>query len=191
MMEEPRRFLVVDLEATCWEREPPAPNEIIEIGAVLYEAAPAAEASGVKAEFQTFVKPVLAPVLSGFCRQLTQISQEELEGAPPFPAALERFAAWAQGQAPYLLSSWGNYDRKQLEQDCRLHRIPYPFTSHLNLKREFALRRHDKPCGMAQALRKIGIALEGTHHRGLDDARNIARILHYMIHQLNWRPHGR
>jgi len=30
---------------------------------------------------------------------------------------------------------------------------------------------------MARALQMTGLALEGTHHRALDDARNIARLL--------------
>ncbi len=30
---------------------------------------------------------------------------------------------------------------------------------------------------MGQALKKLGINLEGVHHRALDDAKNIARIL--------------
>jgi len=30
--------------------------------------------------------------------------------------------------------------------------------------------------GMDQALKKFGITLEGTHHRGIDDAFNIAKI---------------
>jgi inhibitor of KinA sporulation pathway (predicted exonuclease) len=33
-----------------------------------------------------------------------------------------------------------------------------------------------KPGGMAQALARAGLALDGTHHRALDDARNILRI---------------
>ena len=35
--------------------------------------------------------------------------------------------------------------------------------------------------GMAAALKKIGLELEGTQHRGDDDAYNIARILRYMV----------
>jgi inhibitor of KinA sporulation pathway (predicted exonuclease) len=34
---------------------------------------------------------------------------------------------------------------------------------------------------MAGALRQLGIPLAGTHHRGIDDARNIAKILPYAI----------
>ena len=33
---------------------------------------------------------------------------------------------------------------------------------------------------MAQALEHLGMELQGTHHRGIDDARNIAAIYRYM-----------
>jgi 3'-5' exoribonuclease 1 len=170
------RYLVVDLEATCWERNAPVQNEIIEIGAVMYERGP-----GLVADFQTFIRPLLQPVLSPFCQRLTQIRQGDVDTAPPFPQAFARFIAWAREFEPYVLSSWGDYDRKQLLSDCRLHDVPYPFQTHVNLKRAFAEQHRCPPCGMAQALRRLGLPLEGTHHRGIDDARNIARILDHML----------
>ena len=33
---------------------------------------------------------------------------------------------------------------------------------------------------MTQALKHLGIELQGIHHRGIDDARNIAAIYKYM-----------
>ncbi|MGL5075983.1 MAG: 3'-5' exonuclease, partial [Waterburya sp.] len=38
-----------------------------------------------------------------------------------------------------------------------------------------------KKYGMAGALKLAGIELIGTHHRGIDDARNIAQLLPYML----------
>jgi 3'-5' exoribonuclease 1 len=35
--------------------------------------------------------------------------------------------------------------------------------------------------GMARALNLANIELEGTHHRGIDDAKNIAKLLPYCI----------
>ena len=35
--------------------------------------------------------------------------------------------------------------------------------------------------GMAKALQLVGLPLEGTHHRGIDDARNIAKLLPYIL----------
>jgi inhibitor of KinA sporulation pathway (predicted exonuclease) len=47
----------------------------------------------------------------------------------------------------------------------------------VNIKRAFAKYHGCKPCGMDKAMRHAGLKLEGTHHRGIDDARNIARLL--------------
>jgi inhibitor of KinA sporulation pathway (predicted exonuclease) len=38
-----------------------------------------------------------------------------------------------------------------------------------------------KKLGMAKALRHVGLELQGTHHRGIDDARNIARLLPHCL----------
>jgi len=171
-----RRFLVVDLEATCWDGPAPAPNEIIEIGAVLHDVA-----AGDLGEFQTFVHPALMPELSPFCTTLTHIKQPDVDAAPPFPEALAAWRAWAAGFAPWVLASWGFYDRRQLGDDCRRHGVEYPFIGHVNIKKAFAEMRGVRPCGMAQALRLVGLPLVGTHHRGIDDARNIAALLAWLI----------
>ena len=81
--------------------------------------------------------------------------------------------------------SWGGYDYKQLKLDCARWGIPFPagFDPHLNLKSAFKQVYKDR-IGMAAALRKLDLPLEGTHHRGIDDARNIARIAQKLIPQL-------
>ncbi len=52
---------------------------------------------------------------------------------------------------------------------------------HINIKHAYAAFRQVKPCGMEKALSLAKLPLEGTHHRGLDDARNIARITLTML----------
>lgn len=175
-MTTPRRFLVVDLEATCWERAAPAPNEIIEIGSVCYDVG-----LGPVDEFQTFVRPILMPALSPFCKELTQVRQSDVDAAPLFPEALRAWCEWAADHSPWVLASWGLYDRKQLAHDCGLHGVDYPFAGHVNIKAAFAKARGTRPCGMAQALHQVGLPLVGTHHRGIDDARNIARLLDWLV----------
>jgi inhibitor of KinA sporulation pathway (predicted exonuclease) len=34
---------------------------------------------------------------------------------------------------------------------------------------------------MAEALKMAGITLEGTHHRGIDDTRNIVKLMPYIL----------
>lgn len=170
------RYIVVDVEATCWAEDAPAQSEVIEIGAVAVEVG-----TGPLDEFQTFVRPRLQPTLSDFCTQLTTIRQADVDSAPAFPEAYGNFRLWADAFSPFILTSWGNYDHKQLKRDCDLHSIPYTIHSHVNLKAAFAAIMGCKKCGMSKALRKLGIPLQGTHHRGVDDARNIARILEYLL----------
>ena len=172
-----KHFLVVDLEATCSDDEtvPRHQMEVIEIGAVMVDGA-TLEPIG---EFQSFVRPVRHPQLTPFCRSLTSIEQADVDGAPTFPEVVIAMKAWMYGGAPFVFCSWGDYDRNQLHQDADFHRIPYPMPGgHLNLKRAFSDRQGlRKKLGMAGALAHVGLELHGVHHRGIDDARNIARLL--------------
>ena len=170
-------YLIIDLEATCWESGgKKEESEIIEIGAVLLGGD-----CKILGEFQTFVKPVKKPILSEFCKSLTFIKQEDINNAEIFPIAFEKFIREVEGAAGcgiknITFCSWGHYDRKQLIQDCQLHNVQYPFLNHRSLKHEFAERRNTKPKGMKKTLQSCGIELDGTHHRALDDAKNIAKI---------------
>jgi inhibitor of KinA sporulation pathway (predicted exonuclease) len=170
-------YLIVDLEATCANdgAVPRQEMEIIEIGAVMQSA----RTFEIDSEFQTFVRPVCHPQLTKFCTELTGIKQGDVADAPSYSNALEAMKQWMYRFDDALFCSWGDYDRNQFEQDCAYHRIAYPFRpAHLNLKAEFALAMgRAKKLGIADALRQLGMDFEGAHHRGLDDARNVARIV--------------
>jgi 3'-5' exoribonuclease 1 len=170
-------YLVIDLEATCWEdRFRKDESEIIEIGAILLDGG-----YNILGEFQTFIRPMKNPVLSEFCKELTSIQQEDVDGAEMFPIAFKKFIKEIEEAAgcsikDMVFCSWGYYDKKQLIKDCQLHNIKYPFPRHRSLKHEFAKRKGMKPKGLKKTLQFCGIKLDGTHHRGIDDARNIAKI---------------
>lgn len=171
----------MDLEATCDDRRsiPRSQMEIIEIGAVLVNARDLRPVD----EFQSFVRPVRHPKLTVFCQQLTSIGQSDVDSAPHFPEVVAALKKWMYSHGATVFCSWGDYDRKQMEHDCQFHGIAYPMPGrHVNLKTLFsATRGISKKLGMARALRDAGLELSGTHHRGIDDARNIARLLPYAI----------
>jgi len=170
-------YIIVDLEATCWEKRENRPNEIIEIGAVAIN-----EEGALVDEFDIFVKPLLHPTLSDFCTELTSITQEMVDTAPGFPEALQAFQDWIAActgdQEQYVLCSWGHYDRVQFKNDCVLHKLDTQWLElHISLKHQYAdLKNLRRPIGMKKALWQEGLKLEGVHHRGLDDAQNIAKI---------------
>jgi len=168
------RFLVIDLEATCWQENSDISRmEIIEIGAVML----ASETGPVESEFKSFIRPTQEPLLSDFCKRLTGIEQQWIDGAETFPFVLTQFTAWA-GSAPCLFCSWGDYDRKQFEVEFLRHKLQRPdlFSRHINLKKSFAELKGIRPSGMKKALQLSGLPLEGAHHRAIDDAKNIARL---------------
>ncbi len=176
-------YLIIDVEATCWQRGHPlyGQNEIIEIGAV-----PLNDDCEALGEVQQFVKPVRHPILSEFCTKLTSITQSDADTAQLFPDALANLQRQVEEMCECRLSdlvfcSWGDYDRKQFMKDCHYHRIPYPFGVHRNVKAEFARRHRIRPVGVVRALRILGIRFEGTLHRGIDDARNIAKIFRHVM----------
>jgi 3'-5' exoribonuclease 1 len=93
------RYIVVDLEATCWEDRPhPKEMEAIEIGAVLLTSS----CGPVVSEFAEFIKPVVEPKLSDFCTQLTSITQAQVDAADEFWVVFPRFVEWIGGE-PYRL----------------------------------------------------------------------------------------
>ena len=173
-------YLIIDLEATCSDDGsiPESEMEIIEIGAVMQNS----KTFEIESEFQTFVKPVRHPELTRFCLELTKIRQDDVDVAPVFPQACEMMKGWMADFPDALFCSWGNYDRNQFVTDCNFHGIEYPFgAEHINLKAQFSKSSGPrKRVGIAGALKYLGLEFEGTHHRGIDDARNIARIMRHV-----------
>ena len=174
--------VIVDLEATCCNRNSFSREEmeIIEIGAVRVDGA----TGEIESEFAAFVKPVRNPTLTDFCKELTTISQEDVDGAEEFPAVIARFKTWLELEPDYDFCSWGGYDKNQFIRDCEFHQVYYPFTGpHRNLKKEFSTALGSKKnFGLGGAIRKLGLQFQGTAHRGIDDARNIAKVYQYLLH---------
>jgi 3'-5' exoribonuclease 1 len=174
-------FIVFDLEATCWEDRLGRPSEIIEIGAIKLNDY--AEAKGT---FDAFVKPIIHPFLSPFCIKLTSISQVEVNKAERFPQVVEEFQDWIEiFDEPYLLCSWGNFDKTQLIKDCELHGLETDWLeAHINLKEQYRqIRGMNKGCGLKRAVLQEGFEFEGTHHRGIDDAFNLAKVFGKLFDQ--------
>lgn len=174
-------YLVLDVEATCCDKGTIKRHkmEIIEIGAVMVEA----KTLTIIDEFQSFIQPIRYPLLTQFCQVLTSISQTQVDQAPLYPDAIALLKKWLSGYSNGVFCSWGDYDRKQFQQDSNFHKVSFPIAyPHINLKQLFSETQGlPKKYGMAQALEMAGLTLEGTHHRGIDDARNIAKLLPYIL----------
>lgn len=173
--------LIIDVESTCWE-EPEKPgkdeiSEIIEIGIAVVDI----KDCKITANASIMIKPQKSKV-SKFCTKLTTLTQEMVDVGVTFEQAMGILRNKYLSEDRTFVS-WGDYDRKMFERNSRDYGVKYPFgPRHMNLKNSFALLHGlDREPGMDSALAHIKLKLEGTHHRGIDDAKNIANIF---IHTL-------
>ncbi|WNV83862.1 3'-5' exonuclease [Umezawaea sp. Da 62-37] len=163
-------MLVVDVEATCWEGDPPPgeTSEIIEIGVCELDVASGSRVG----KHSVLVRPERSSV-SDFCTSLTTLTAAQVSSGLRYPDACRLLRKDFRSR-DRVWASYGDYDRKQFERQG-----DYPFgPRHLNVKTLFALTRNlPREVGLAEALDLAGLPLEGTHHRGDDDAWNIAALL--------------
>lgn len=179
------RALVVDVEATCWQRRHPPQGEqteIIEIGICALDL----DRLEPGPTHSLLVKPQRSTV-SSFCTQLTSITPEMAAQGLLFDAAcalLEREYDAGDG----VWCSWGHFDRRIFERQCRNFEVRYPFSAcYVNLKKRLAIlqrgNRKGKPrqISFMKALGAAGLAFEGDRHRAGSDAWNTARLLAALV----------
>ncbi|WP_422106846.1 exonuclease domain-containing protein [Winogradskyella sp.] len=173
-------IIIIDLEATCWNGKVPEGqvNEVIEIGICVLDTA-----TGLITQNEgILIKPTRSEV-SPFCTELTTITQELLDAEGiSFKEACAKLREDYNAHY-YTWASYGAYDLKMMKKQCHIRGVDYPLSqNHINVKTLFSETRGlRKKVGMNGALNILNIPLEGTHHRGVDDAKNIAKILHWCI----------
>jgi len=169
------KIIVVDLEATCWQGDPPPgeTSEIIEIGLCTLDVK-----SGERSDRRgIMVKPEHSS-LSDYCIELTTIHPEMLKNAPSLREAC-RLLQEKYHSDRRTWASYGDYDRIMMAQQCEKMGVPYPFgLSHINVKNLLALHLGLKrEVNLLTGTALLDLPFEGTIHRGVDDAWNIAAVL--------------
>ncbi|KAJ7098126.1 ribonuclease H-like domain-containing protein [Mycena belliarum] len=201
-------FLLVDVEATCNAgTDFSYPNEIIEFPVCLMRWT---DRDGDKAsrlevieEFRSFIKPSWRPQLSQFCTELTGITQEQVDGAPAFPAMLRSLRSFlvkhklieksGKRRLRFCWCSDGPWDlRDFVVKECFISQVPMPDWMQGDILDVRALvmahtsaRLASKPLRGPKGTLNIPAQLSilglppflGRQHSGIDDTRNLARII--------------
>lgn len=170
----------VDLEATC--DDSPSFNrremEIIEFGCTLLN--PEYKVVGT---FNSFVRPTINPILTQFCKELTTITQDQVDTADTWDQVAVQIARFLEDQipggAPEIWVSWGDFDRNLINRECERFNICSPMVDqHYNLKKlEASQRNSKKQQGMNTTIESMGLVFPGTLHRACDDAAALAMIM--------------
>ncbi len=169
------QIIVVDVESTCWKGRPPEgqASDIIEVGICLLDVQTLERSE----KRSIMVKPTRSEV-SEFCTELTSITPEQVVEAGSLADACRTLRKEFRAR-DRTWASFGDYDRRQFERCCTALGVSYPFgPTHFNVKSALALARGlDREPSLIEAVESLGLSFEGTHHRGDDDAWNIAVVL--------------
>lgn len=191
-------LVVLDFEATCDESRRFGPQEVIEFPSVVIEVA----TGRVVDTFHRYVRPVHNPRLTAFCTELTGIQQAQVDQAAPFPAVMAEHTAFLHalkldpgnpaGPPSFAYVTCGDWDLKtmlptQLRLGSKTAHPPKAMTQWINIKHAMHTFLGQRPKGMTSMLAMLGLRLEGRHHSGIDDTRNIARCCQALL-QRGWRP---
>lgn len=173
------KFLLFDLEANTEEDSKIANMRIIQIWYLVFDNTLSKLDSG-----SIFIKQEKnAPKLTSFIKNLTGITQSQVDNWVYFKEWLEKFLELYEN-CDYLLS-YGNYDMKQLLSDCNNLEIYYPFnewnwwkySKHFNIKDIIAKKLNIRAKGMESLLKYLNLELEWRHHNWEDDSKNVFKII--------------
>jgi inhibitor of KinA sporulation pathway (predicted exonuclease) len=181
-----RRLAVVDVEATCGQGEGFRINqemqEIIELPCVIVDT----ERAEIVTEFDAIVRPTEIANLTPFCTQLTGITQHAVDKSAPLAEALRVFDDFVRFNCPdgsFCVATDGPWDvAVMLAGECSRKGIkPAPhWNKFFDVRTEFMELYYPddvgEPLPLADMLSSLGMKFEGRRHRGIDDARNIARV---------------
>lgn len=197
-------YCVIDFEATCLDNKQMHPQEIIEFPAVMLSAATLEVVSEFHSYVRPVHHPVLSSFctsLTGIAQETVDGAPDFTVVFQRFHDFLEAFQAQyreeheGKEEPCVLFASHGDWDfLTMLPNQCKTShlQVPAALTRWMNVKVLYTnsepaaggggrggdrSRGGTKGLGMAAMLAQLGLELRGRHHSGIDDTRNIARIV--------------
>lgn len=180
-----------DLECTCWPdgklpdgRDQRNLMEMIEIGIVQLDT----KTLEIEKKESYLIIPVEIGLsgITDYCTKLTGITQQKIvsEGLALDYAIARMMSEFKT--AKYEWMSWGDFDRVQVENECKRKGLQYPFSkTHTNFKYWFSLLTNQNvQRNVENALKILGLEFEGSPHCGVDDAYNVARMYRYVMKEV-------
>lgn len=180
-------YLVLDFEANC-SKQFCKDHEIIEFPAVLVNS----KNGKIISEFRYFIKTASGRRLSDFIKDLTHITDEQVENGFTFSDSLIKFEQWCKEHditwKSTTIITVGNWDLEtMLHNQLNMEKLKLNkflndlFGSWVNIKVKFRECMGIKSMGMAGMLEYMGLELTGHHHSGIDDCRNTVKICNKLI----------
>lgn len=196
-------LIVLDFEWTADNKARMLPHpEIIEWSCVLVEMARPAR---IVSELQLYVKPEHNPVLTAFSKELTAITQAQVDAGCSLCEAIAEFELWMCENGlvvhprhdsnsqfkllDYAIVTWSDADLgSTLPTQMRALSIPRRphFDAWINLKIAYERVYKKSSRGLQRCVEAIGLRFDGRAHSGLVDSVNTAKIVLDMVNRQNF-----
>ena len=175
-------YIVVDFE---WNQSsygrrtnPRIPFEIIEIGAVMLD-----DNLQEIDRYSATVRPKVYKKLHFMTRDLTGITQEELDRSDPFPYVLVDFMMWCGDDSVFC--TWGSNDLIELQRNMKFYHLedllegPFDYYNVQKIFRELCMP-DQQAAALETAVDFFRIEKDLPFHRAIHDADYTARVFRQM-----------
>jgi len=175
---------VLDFEAVCTERR--KDWEIIEFPTIVLDTS---SLEVVGEPFHWYVRPRFHEKLNEVCKELTGITQEQVDDGLDIAEVMPLLQDYLNSNIPpgksFCFVTCGDWDLKTMipiEVDRKGISHPEYFHKWINLKVAFQHCYGGRmPSGMKTMLNRLKMSLDGRHHSGIDDTKNLVKICQRML----------
>ena len=179
-------YLICDVEGTCIENSGfDYESEIIEFPVLLIQA----ETMSIIDQFHAYVRPLLHPELSEFCKSFTGITQETVDKSESFYKVFDQFLSWLEKhiEPPFkncIFVTDGIWDLRDFVQKeltyMQVSRPPF-MNQIIDIRKKFTKFYSRDSLNLDGMLRFLDLSFEGREHSGIDDTKNVAKIFIKMV----------
>ena len=174
-------IMVVDFEATCGPGVSKTDAEIIEVGAVLVSFT--TEASLLELPtFHRYVRPTIVATLTPFCKNLTGITQEQVDNGLLFEDMIDEWKVFLSEHHctsnTVVFGCWTDFDIKQLRLELTRQNIDFEFPYWIDLQKAYKNSQQKNTIqSVSKALAEQELEFIGQAHSALHDALNTVRLI--------------
>lgn len=171
-------IIFFDVEMNCNDsKKNKAMWEAVSIGAVKFS-----DNGKISDTFYSLIKPSKQSTLSDRCKDITRLSQDDIDNALGFKEAMSNFSIWV-GDKPTIFVSWGREDIKVLKKDDKYNGFRLPIINrmrkkYIDFQKEFCYYYLDTKnmISLIKALELYNLTFDGNQHNALDDTINLVNI---------------
>lgn len=181
-----------DFEFTCGRKREKESRELLSAGLIFYD-------THFRELFRYYktAKPVLAPNLTNFCKNLTGLTQEEIDASEDSSVICQDILNLFKTYHVDTIFTMGNCDAPDLREDAAIHKqlgIQQAHTGNeiadviLDIQQPlkiFSRIQGKESIGIQKYLDFYQISVDGSLHNSLVDATALAQIYKHIIYERN------